>query len=415
MCRVSPQITPLSVGAPPRSEEPGKRGNDHRAPGILDLESQRFDVGRGLSEPQLVPKPLHERTGDRHRPLEGIVHALRIAVGDRGEQTGLRRNDLLAGVHQQEGARAVGALRFARTAPQLTQQRRLLVADHPGDGHRASERPVSGSPSPGFRVRGGSDLGKHPARNGECFEQLLAPAELPEVHHEGPAGVGGVRPVHGSSGQLPHQPGLHRAEYGASRAGPVPETFLVVEEPAQLRPREVGRGGEPGQLPEALGADRGVKLGGEPGGPGVLPDDRGSERFAGRGIPHDGGLALIRDPDRSDILPFEPSVPERTGDHFPGPVPDLHRVVLHPAGTRRELAVFLLRRADDRPVPGEEQAAAAGGALVDRGHHPGTRSPACRGRHGAFNRSALPGLAPVTSPSWRTKTPETSTCCTPVE
>jgi len=198
---------------------------------LRDLDGL-LDIGRGLSEPQLVPKPLDERTGDRNRPFEGIVHALRVVVGDRGEQTGLRRDDLLTGVHQQEGAGPVGALRLARTAPQLTKQRRLLVADDPGDRHPASERPVGRSLSPGFRVRGGSDLGKHPAGHGEGFEQLLAPAELPEIHHEGPAGVGRIRPVHGSSGQLPHQPGFHRAEHGASRPGPVPETIFVVEEPA---------------------------------------------------------------------------------------------------------------------------------------------------------------------------------------
>ena len=173
----------------------------------------------------------------------------------------------------------------------------------------------------------------------------------------------------------------------------------MVEQPAQLRSREVRRGGETREFPKPRGPDRALEVRREVGGPGVLPHDRRRQRLAGRGVPDHRRLPLIRDPDRRDVLAFETSVGERPGGHLGGAVPDFRRVVFHPAGTRGALAMLTLRRAHHRAVPREEQAAAAGGALVDRGHHPGPRPTARRGAHGVFRRSALPGLAPVTSPS----------------
>ena len=62
-----------------------------------------------------------------------------------------------------------------------------------------------------------------------------------------------------------------------------------------------------------------------------------------------------------------PALASAPGDHRLHLGPDLGGVVLHPAGLGEDLAVLALVDGDDRAVLVEDDAAAGGGALVDRG------------------------------------------------
>ena len=69
------------------------------------------------------------------------------------------------------------------------------------------------------------------------------------------------------------------------------------------------------------------------GGAAVLPDDGVVDRLAGLAIPDDGGLALVGDADRGDVLASAPaffSALRQTATRRP----DLLRLVLDPARGR---------------------------------------------------------------------------------
>ena len=105
------------VGVPMRRAEPDERRHDVRLRAIFIFRETgaRLGIGVGGLAHQLeaVAQPLHGRARDKHRAFERIR---RLAGGaERGsrEQPILRRHHLVAGVHQQERAGAVGRLRVA--------------------------------------------------------------------------------------------------------------------------------------------------------------------------------------------------------------------------------------------------------------------------------------------------------------
>ena len=92
-------------------------------------------------------------------------------------------------------------------------------------------------------------------------------------------------------------------------------------------------------------------------------------------VPDDGGLALVGDADGGEIAGHEAALLERVGDDFAGAAPDLIGVVLHPAGLRKDLFVFLLGDGDDAAGAVEDDESRAGRALVDGADVVGHVSP----------------------------------------
>ena len=92
----------------------------------------------------------------------------------------------------------------------LADQRRLLVAGHPGDRHAAAEEirrscmPNSAALS---RTSGSSARGMPKQR-----EQLVVPVLAVDVEEQGARGVGRVGRVHRAAGQAPEQEAVDRAE-----------------------------------------------------------------------------------------------------------------------------------------------------------------------------------------------------------
>ena len=126
--------------------------------------------------------------------------------------------------------------------------------------------------------------------------------------------------------------------------------------------------GRPTCVPVAFGAaaERG-ELVADRRGAGVLPDDRGRDRFSRAAVPHDGGFALVGDADRGDLARIQLGAGECTSDDGAGVGPDLACVVLDPPGPGQVLTMLDLL---DRHHPGvviEEDAAGGCGALIDRG------------------------------------------------
>ena len=96
----------------------------------------------------------------------------------------------------------------------------------------------------------------------------------------------------------------------------------------------------------------------------VLPDDGVVDRLARAPVPHDGGLALVRDPQCRDVAPGQARLRKRLTRRIELRLPDLPGVVLDPAGLRVDLAKLALRHRDDAPERIEDDAARARGPLV---------------------------------------------------
>ena len=100
-----------------------------------------------------------------------------------------------------------------------------------------------------------------------------------------------------AAGQLPDHPGVHGAEGDLAVLRPLLEAVDVVEEPLDLRAREVGVDDEAGLVRDHLVVALLGELVADLGPPPVLPDDGVVDGLAGLPVPHHDGLALVGDAD----------------------------------------------------------------------------------------------------------------------
>src|SRR6185312_12950310 len=166
-----------------------------------------------------------------------------------------------------------------------------------------------------------------------------------------------------AAGEVPEQPGVHGPEGEFARFGPLPRPVDVVEDPLDLGPGEVGRERQADVLAQAVRTLVAGQFVDDVFGPRVLPDDRVVDRLAGLAVPDHGGLALVGDPDRGDVAGLGVGARHRPADHLARTPPDLGRVVLDPAGFRRDLLVLALVDLLDPPVLVEQDQPARRGPL----------------------------------------------------
>ena len=121
-----------------------------------------------------------------------------------------RLHRLLAGIHQQEAARAVGVLGLTGLDAHLAEQRRLLVAGDTGNGDAAF----------GVTIDLGrwAYLGQHLARNTQDLQQLVVPLQGMDVEHQGARGVGVIGDMDLAAREFPDQPGIDGAEQQFARS-----------------------------------------------------------------------------------------------------------------------------------------------------------------------------------------------------
>ena len=272
------------------------------------------------------------------------------------------------GVQQQEVTRAVGILRLAGSQADLPDGGRLLVAEGAGDRQRAAERALGRRHPVRFGRRRRQDPGQHLPRDREEAEQLVVPVERLEVHQHGAAGVGDIGHVDAArdaAGEVPQQPGVHRAEDGVAPLGIRPQAVDAGEHPLQFAAGKVGGRRQAGLVPDHVAAAVPVQGGGDPVGPGVLPHDRVAVRAPGAPVPHQRGFPLVGQAKRGQVGGAQVVGVQHGHDDGAGAFPDLDRVVLHPAGPGHDLRVLQL-------VPGhfgagmiEEHEPRARGALID--------------------------------------------------
>ena len=132
----SPRIL-LPIG----SVETGKSGDEINAAVVVDRACKRFHVRAFLNESEIVAKPLHQRSRDGDSTFESVMNgpAAKL-VGNRSQQPEVRRDEPLAGIHQQKAARPVGILHLAGPKTRLPDQSCLLVAKNPANGNPGNRR-----------------------------------------------------------------------------------------------------------------------------------------------------------------------------------------------------------------------------------------------------------------------------------
>src|SRR5438105_6455887 len=172
--------------------------------------------------------------------------------------------------------------------------------------------------------------------------------------------------IAGSTGQPPDQVRVDVTEQQVTRLSPGTRSSDVVQNPADFWTGEVRREWQTCLVAKAVLACITRQFVDDLIRAGVLPDDGVVDRPAGATVPHDGGLALVGDAHRGDLVAPQSARVERGADDRLRALPDLYGVVLDPSRTRIDLGVLLLGAGDDLAGVIEDHASSAGGALVDR-------------------------------------------------
>ena len=168
-----------------------------------------------------------------------------------------------------------------------------------------------------------------------------------------------------SSGQLPHQPGIHSSEKQLPRTRPLPCSLHMVQNPLQLGGREIGVHQQASVLLNILCQRRvSLQLLAQGRGSPALPDNGVVYRTSRVFIPDHGGFPLVGDADGGHLLRGHSRLSQGLGENGKLSRPDLHRVLLHPAGLRIVLGQLPLGHPHDVLLPVKYNAPAAGGPLV---------------------------------------------------
>ena len=171
--------------------------------------------------------------------------------------------------------------------------------------------------------------------------------------------------MHLAMGQLPHQPAVHRAKGQLAALGRVAGAGHMVQHPLQLGAGEVGV-----YQQASFGLDGGgvalfaqLRTGGL-GAP-VLPHDGVVHGLARLAVPQHRGFALVGDAHGAHGARCNARLGQRLAGCGELGAPDLQRVVLHPAGLGVDLRQLPLRLRHDVAAFVKNDAAGAGGALVE--------------------------------------------------
>src|SRR6185437_9636136 len=98
------------------------------------------------------------------------------------------------------------------------------------------------------------------------------------------------------------------------------------------------------------------------------PDYRVGHGLAAAAVPQHCGLALVGDSKCSQVADLKFALLQRVIDDFACALPDLSRVMLHPARLRIDLRVLALCTSHDLARTIENNQAGAGGALIEGGN-----------------------------------------------
>src|SRR5690606_37319394 len=180
----------------------------------------------------------------------------------------------------------------------LTYDGRLLVAGDAADRYGRAEEIGVGGAELGCGV---AHLGQDRTRDAEDAQQLRVPCLLPDIEEQRPRGIRDLGRMHFAAGQVPQQPAVDGAEGKPALLGPRARALDRIEEPGELRGREVGIEEQAGALRDLLLEPIRPELSANVRGTPVLPDDGGTDVLICFAICQQRLLTLIGDAATSNL------------------------------------------------------------------------------------------------------------------
>jgi len=167
------------------------------------------------------------------------------------------------------------------------------------------------------------------------------------------------------AGQSPEKETIDSPEREPAAGCEVASAVYVVQDPRDLRPREVRIEAQASLLPHSLFGVGVFQRRAAISRAAILPDDRPVTRHTGALVPQHDGLALIGDADCGDgLIERGRQLGERAEDRLP----DLFGVVLDPTRLGEVLGEFPIGETERRAGLVDGERAHAGGAGVDADH-----------------------------------------------
>src|SRR5690606_25455787 len=108
--------------------------------------------------------------------------------------------------------------------------------------------------------------------------------------------------VFSAAGQVPDKPRVHRPESKVAVLGSRPPIVELIEDPTVLRRRALRINDSPQAVCHFLSSLFRGQTATNVRRSAALPNVRGADGPAGRAVPDDGSLALVRDAQRLDVL-----------------------------------------------------------------------------------------------------------------
>ena len=352
-----------AVHVPVRRAQTRERRNEIDISIVRNLLRNRLRLGRLRHQLHLVAQPLHHRAADEYAALERVARLPVHAPADRRDQIVLRAHRILARVHQNEAARAIGVFAHAGCKTALTEQRRMLIARQRRNRDLAAENlPVQIADY----LRGIDDLRKQLRRNVHRLQELVVPALLVNVVKHRARRVGRVGHVHVIRRQVPGEEAVDRAEAELAVRRALARAGNGIQHPLQLRSGEIRIRNQAGLVAQHVAQAVVLQPLHQRRGAAALPHDRIAEGLAGRALPEQRGFALIGDADGRNIVYVDPRFFHRELQRVQLTVQNVLRTMLHPAGLGINLRKFNAVRRDQIRMLVEHDGARAGRSLIQR-------------------------------------------------
>ena len=185
------------------------------------------------------------------------------------------------------------------------------------------------------------------------------------IEQHGARGIADVGDVALALAQLPGQPGIDGAKSELTALGLLSCARYVIKYPFQLGRREIRIENQAVFFLDDAGMTLLALLRARGFGAPVLPDDGVEDRLAGLAVPDYRGFTLVGDAQGGNVAWCNAGFLHDLGSGRQLAAPDFHRVVFYPTGLRKDLPELLLCRADDISRMIKDDAARAGGALIE--------------------------------------------------
>ena len=268
---------------------------------------------------------------------------------------------LFSRINKQEAACAVCVFALSLVKAGLTEKSRLLVPCGACDFNWSSENVAYR-----FTVNAAGRLWlrQHAFWNIKQFQYFIIPFQGVYVEHHSSGSIGVVGDMNLSVGKLPDEPCLYGAEKKLSCRSLFPGALHIVKYPLQLGAAEICIEKQAGLFPYHFAKALCFQLVAVLCRPSALPHDGIAYRNSCLLVPDHRGFTLVGYSDSFYIFVCTVYLQQSLLSYTHLRRPYFHGIMLHPAGLRVYLSEFLLCHAHHISLFIVDNAAGAGGSLV---------------------------------------------------